>query len=394
MSSAAFAGSDPADPDNDAVNIEASGPYEPVLAAVFHSAVQPSLAQFNQVWQNEALWENVDQDKVLTTMANAILGLRISNGQMAGGVDSEESSAEDSDTSAEDEGSSDEDDSDGDDDDMIDTNDPNAPVGITLRISNDFTISDLERLRVSAYDALTGLVVMVNQRNKSDPRALTEKEAHTITMVFSKIWLELPLATLLSDDEDVPGVLRRVFSNIAALKFGAGGMNTIQSLKYHLALVEFNTNWEYTKDCITQGNEEGREILRYIQPPGRGVRRVSHAKAVICRKLSITSQKFDSLYKSSHIAAAMVATFGKGAVMFLPNGTNGNRGKIPYLSAVSQIFMTIRGTDESKVLRRIARKLDSTILRHIRNKRVLPWDTDVKQIPNQPLETVLEGLMP
>ena len=56
--------------------------------------------------------------------------------------------------------------------------------------------------------------------------------------------------------------------------------------------------------------------------------------------------------------------------------------------------MTIRGTDESKVFRRIARKLDSTILRHIRNKRVLPWDTDVKQIPNQPLETVLEGLMP
>jgi hypothetical protein len=56
--------------------------------------------------------------------------------------------------------------------------------------------------------------------------------------------------------------------------------------------------------------------------------------------------------------------------------------------------MTIRGTDESKVLRRIARKLDSTILRHIRNKRVLPWNTDRKQIPNQPLETVLEGLMP
>lgn len=274
-------------------------------------------------------------------MANAILGLRISNGQMAGGVDSEESSAEDSDTSAEDDGSSDEGDSDDDDDDMVDANDPNAPVGITLRISNDFTIGDLERLRVSAYDALTGLVVMVNQRNKSDPRTLTEEEAHTITTVFFKDMVGTALvrvaavvaeaedynlstrATLLSDDEDVPGVLRRVFSNIAALQFGAGGMSTIQSLNYHLALVDFNTNWEYTKDCITQGNKEGQEILRYIQPPGRGVRKVSHAKAVVCRKLSITSQKFDSLYKSSHIATAMVATFGKGAVMFLPNGTSG-----------------------------------------------------------------------
>ena len=284
-------------------------------------------------------------------MANAILGLRNSNGQMASGVNSEESSAEDSDTSAEDDGSSDEDDSDeddsddddndDDDDDMVDANDPNASVGITLHISNDFTISDLERLRVSAYFALTGLVVMVNQRNKSDPRALTEKEAHTITTVFFKDMVGTVLvrvaavvaeaedynlstrATLLSDDEDVPGVLRRVFSDIAALKFGAGRMSTIQSLKYHLALVDFNTNWEYTKDCITQGNKEGREILRYIRPPGRGVRKVSHAKAVICSKLSITSQKFDSLYKSSYIAAAMVATFGKGAVMFLPNGTSG-----------------------------------------------------------------------
>jgi len=100
-------------------------------------------------------------------------------------------------------------------------------------------------------------------------------------------------------------------------------MSTIQSLEYHLALVDFNTNWEYTKDCSTQGNEEGREILRYIQPPSRGVRKVSHAKAVICRRLIITSQKFDSLYKSSHIAAAMVATFSKGAIMFLPNGTSG-----------------------------------------------------------------------
>ncbi|KAK0735161.1 hypothetical protein B0T26DRAFT_671339 [Lasiosphaeria miniovina] len=198
MSSATFAGSDPADPNNNAVNIEASGPYEPVLAAFTQ--------QFNQVWQNEALWENANQDKVLTTMANAILGLRISNGQMAGGVDSEESSAED-------DGSSDEDD---------------------------------------------------------------------------------------RDDKD-------------------DGM----SLKYHLALVGFNTNWEYTKDSITQGNKEGREILRYIQPPSRGVRKVSHAGAVLCKKLSITSQKFDSLYKSSHIATAMVATFGKGSVMFLPNGTSG-----------------------------------------------------------------------
>ncbi|KAK4169911.1 hypothetical protein QBC43DRAFT_329485 [Cladorrhinum sp. PSN259] len=289
-------------------------------------------------------------------MANAILGLRISNGQIAGGVDSEESSAEDSDTSAEgdgssdeggsdeggnDEGGSDEDDSDDDDDDMVNANDPNALVGITLRISNDFTISDLKRLRVSAYDALTGLIIIVNQRNKSDPRALTEKEAHTITMVFFKDMVRTALiritavvtkaedynlstrATLLSDDEDVPDVLRRVFSNIAALKFGAGRMSTIQSLKYHLALMDFNTNWEYTKDCITHGSKEGREILRYIQPPGRGVRKVSHAKAVICRKLSITSQKFDTLYKSSHIAAAIVATFGKGAVIFLPNGISG-----------------------------------------------------------------------
>jgi len=32
------------------------------------------------------------------------------------------------------------------------------------------------------------------------------------------------------------------------------------------------------------------------------------------------------------------------------------------------------------------RKLNTGIVKHIRRKRVLPWDTDVKQIPNQPLE--------
>jgi len=56
--------------------------------------------------------------------------------------------------------------------------------------------------------------------------------------------------------------------------------------------------------------------------------------------------------------------------------------------------MTIRGTDKSKVLQQIARKLDSTIIQHIRKKKVLAWDTDLKQIPNQPLKAVLEGLMP
>lgn len=81
-----------------------------------------------------------------------------------------------------------------------------------------------------------------------DNESSAEEEAYTITTLFFKDMVGTALvrvadvvaeaedynlsirATLLSDDEDVPGVLRRVFSNIAALKFGGGGMSTIQSL--------------------------------------------------------------------------------------------------------------------------------------------------------------------
>jgi len=69
---------------------------------------------------------------------------------------------------------------------MVDASDPNAPVRITLHISNAFTIEDLERLRISVYDALADLVVMVNQRNNSGPQALTEEQARVISTVFFK----------------------------------------------------------------------------------------------------------------------------------------------------------------------------------------------------------------
>ncbi|KAK0624238.1 hypothetical protein B0T14DRAFT_565526 [Immersiella caudata] len=57
------------------------------------------------------------------------------------------------------------------------------------------------------------------------------------------------------------------------------------------------------------------------------------------------------------------------------DGQRRNRGSIPYLSAVKQIFKMTRDTDEIKALRGIARKLDNIIVKHIGKKRMLPWDT-------------------
>jgi hypothetical protein len=47
---------------------------------------------FNQVWTNGRLWENVNTDEALLTMANAIPGLRTSADQA--NIDSGESDAE------------------------------------------------------------------------------------------------------------------------------------------------------------------------------------------------------------------------------------------------------------------------------------------------------------
>ncbi|KAK3361126.1 hypothetical protein B0T24DRAFT_671407, partial [Lasiosphaeria ovina] len=83
-------------------------------------------------------------------------------------------------------------------------------------------------------------------------------------------------AAEFNNDKDVPGAPRTLFSNLAALKFGGGGLGTIQNLEYHLAVVAFNTSWEEVKVSIKQGNAAGREILQYlIRPTGRGVQKVS-----------------------------------------------------------------------------------------------------------------------
>ncbi|KAK5655052.1 hypothetical protein OQA88_5951 [Cercophora sp. LCS_1] len=217
--------------------------------------------------------------------------------------------------------------------------DPSAPRPIHLR--------DLEDLRTTACNALTGHAVTVSHRNTTKVHLLTQGEAFEITMTFFRTMVGGLLARVtgvighakhynmsiraeaLGDNQDIPEALRAVFKSLTALTFSGDGLNTIQGIGYQLALVSFNRNWERVKESIQQDNAMGREILTYISQPGRKSK-VSLAKAVLCEELGITSHKFDTLYKSRHVPAAMVSVFGKGAIMYLRKGTSG-RVLFPFL---------------------------------------------------------------
>ena len=288
---------------------------------------------------NHSLWEGVDQDKVLTTMANAIMGLRTSRARETADEDYASNDEEEEEENNNDEEENN-DDEDVEEEEEVMTNVVN-PVGIHLQISDNFSVQDLEAFRAVLCGTLTGTAVAVIVRNQSTAHILTGKEARAITTVFFKDMVGTTLsrvaavvaevedynlsirAARLGDDEDIPAALRAVYTTLAALKFGGGGISIIQNIEYHLTLVDFHTNWDYVKACISQGGAEGRQILRYMPPATRGARKVSHAKAAICEKLGLTSAKLDTLHKASHIAAAMVTTFGKGAVMYLPIGVSG-----------------------------------------------------------------------
>ncbi|KAK5654472.1 hypothetical protein OQA88_7100 [Cercophora sp. LCS_1] len=393
----------PVSDDGKDVYIESSGPDDAVIAAF--------VGAFSTVWENEELWEGVDRNRIIRTMSKALLSL-IDKTDSDDGEDDEDNEGEESDDEEEEEEESDNDEEDDEDDDaeMTDAIDFNIPVGITLNLSHTYLASDLEDLRSLAAQALLNLTIDVRHRNSTTQHTLTASEVETITTTFFKDMVGIVLArvtavvdetnddnlstgaNILSQEAGVPETMRALFRSIATLKIAGDRLSTIQNIQHNIALVNFNTEWECIKASLDRGDATGREIAKYIRPAGRGVRKISQAKAVVCEKLGITSSKFNDLYRSSHVASAMVRTFGRGAVLFLPNGISGNRGGMPYISAVLQIFMRIRRADETKVLRCLASKLDAAIVQFVRRKKAFPWDIETKNLPVESLQAALDFL--
>lgn len=56
-----------------------------------------------------------------------------------------------------------------------------------------------------------------------------------------------------------------------------------------MALVQFKTDWDYVKEAIETNTDDGKEIMRWVASPKRGVE--DHFTCQICASLNALNQK-------------------------------------------------------------------------------------------------------
>ena len=211
---------------------------------------------------------------------------------------------------------------------------------VPLDIDTRCTHRHLERIAHRAFNALNGNTISVTIRQRPTPITLTTQQAQKVVTTFFQEMLGTTMnrlcdiveyanaysaamsATAATVGVQTPRPLQRIYANISILAT-EDLPHTFHYLRRNIRLVNLCADWQHIRRSLANMDADGRDIVKYLQLPSRGVTNISLAKKALCDHAGISYHKFGDYLRSASVPAALVKHFGFGALLFCPNNTGG-----------------------------------------------------------------------